>query len=91
MGRMSMSRRILVFATFAIALGASGTAGAEERTRPQARGGRVLDAETVERNVATLFKTVPFAPSLDAAKKEAAARGRLILWVHALGDLAGDT
>lgn len=78
------SHLVLLAAALALAL-SSGIASADPRPP------RVLDGAVAEKQVATLARTVRWHESLDDALRDARARNRLVLWVHALGDLAGDT
>ena len=84
------SRLWLGSVAVALLLGSSAVpALAKDRERIAARG--PVDAETAAKETAELFENVKFHDDIEAAKKAARASGKMILWIHALGELPGDT
>lgn len=53
--------------------------------------GSVVPAETVKANVEKVTQQIAWQTSLAAAQAEAERTGKLIFWVHALGDITGLT
>src|SRR5262249_49322493 len=51
----------------------------------------LLPGERVEKKVALLTKEVNWLSSLDEASEQAREQKKAIFWLHALGDLEGDT
>ena len=68
--------------------------GAEERKaarKPKGPVGTVIESSAVSARVEKLSRDLEWVGALDAAKKRAAREGKMILWLHALGDLDGLT
>ncbi len=93
-------RRWLFGAVVLAGLGVAGGAVAGERPakaprEPKApraaKPAKVIEGETVAREVADLVKEIPWRRDLDAALAEAKSKGRMVLWAHTLGALDGDT
>jgi len=60
--------------------------------RPAANPSRnLVGGSQVEKKVTTLTNEVHWHSSLEEAKKLARAEQKAIFWLHALGDLEGDT
>jgi len=85
-------RSHLTLVAVALVLGlAGGVASADPRPPRPPRPPKALDGAVAEKQVETLAKSVRWHESLEDALRDARAKSRLVLWVHALGDLAGDT
>jgi hypothetical protein len=58
---------------------------------PAAPPNPTLPSEAVERQVKKLTRKVHWYDSLDEAREKAKKENKLVLWLHALGDLDGET
>lgn len=51
----------------------------------------IVDPTTVEASVSKVTNQIRWFDSVDEAKAEAKRTGKLVLWMHALGELTGTT
>ncbi len=85
-------RRIGLIALVLVAV----TAGAlwakepSKKAKPQKRNA-LVDPATVEASVSKVTNQIHWYDSLEEAKAEAKRTGKLVLWMHALGELTGTT
>jgi hypothetical protein len=82
-----MKRPTLAALALVFALATLASAGDNDKT--PTRG--VASAKDVAANMKALTTKITWQTSLDAAKAIAARDGKLIFWMHILGDLAGST
>ena len=60
-------------------------------TAASAASPRIISGDLAQRRVTALTSNVHWFDSLDDAKAAARHTGKLILWVHMLGELNGDS
>jgi hypothetical protein len=63
----------------------------KDRKPSRPASSRLVPGAQVEKKVALLSREVTWHESLDEAKKLAREQKKAIFWLHALGDLDGDT
>jgi hypothetical protein len=64
---------------------------AKKKLKEKKATSNLVTGAQVEKKVATLTKEVNWLSSLEEAKKQAREEKKAIFWLHALGDLDGDT
>jgi hypothetical protein len=78
-----MSKRLFAGLLFAVIMAASWV--------PAAPPAPKIPSEVVEKQVNKLTRKVHWYDSLDEAREKAKKENKLVLWLHALGDLDGTT
>src|SRR4051794_17649914 len=95
-GRRIMRKRLILTLAVTLAIVPFSMAGKKKPaatatpTLPSKDTGVTIPAAIVEKKVAKLTDSIDWLSSLEDAKKQAKEQGKVILWVHALGDLDGD-
>lgn len=83
-------RRIGLVALVLVMLTA-GALWAKEPRKAKQKKQMLVDPTTVEASVSKVTSQIEWFSSIDDAKAEAKRTGKMILWMHALGELTGTT
>lgn len=83
-------RRIGLVALVLVMLTA-GALWAKEPKKGKQKKQMLVDPTTVEASVSKVTNQIHWYDSLDDAKAEAKRTGKMVLWMHALGELTGTT
>ncbi|GEM_PF-2931653 len=84
-------RRIGLVALVMVMVTAGALWAKEPRKAKQPKKNPIVDPTTVQASVSKVTNQMHWFDSLDDAKAEAKRTGKMVLWMHALGELTGTT
>ncbi len=87
-----LHRRSWIWLLAALLLAVAPLAASENKTRAgKGPVGTIIEPAAVAAGVEKLSRDLVWHPTLALAREQAAREGKMILWLHALGDLTGST